>query len=204
MTLIWGRITSINVRKVIWALQELGMRFERKDAGAAFGVVHTDEYAQLNPNRLVPLMVQGERTLWESNVIVRYLCASQQRLCPTDPWLRADAERWMDWQQTTFSPAGRDAFIQLFRKPEGVPNMDKVNASVKLTLPLLDLLDHHLSQRPFLAGDAFGMADIPMGCEVHRWKGLPIAHSPRPHLDRWYAAISQRPATRGVLDVPLS
>lgn len=204
MTLIWGRITSINVGKVIWALQELGMPFERKDAGAAFGVVHTDEYAQLNPNRLVPLMVQGERTLWESNVIVRYLCASQQRLCPTDPWLRADAERWMDWQQTTFSPAGRDAFIQLFRKPEGVPNMDKVNASVKLTLPLLDLLDHHLSQRPFLAGDEFGMADIPMGCEVHRWKGLPIAHSPRPHLDRWYAAVSQRPATRGVLDVPLS
>ncbi len=204
MTLIWGRITSINVRKVIWALQELGMPFERKDAGAAFGVVHTDEYAQLNPNRLVPLLVQGERTLWESNVIVRYLCASQQRLCPTDPWLRADADRWMDWQQTTFSPAGRDAFIQLFRKPEGVPNMDKVNASVKLTLPLLDLLDHHLSQRPFLAGDEFGMADIPMGCEVHRWKGLPIAHSPRPHLDRWYAAVSQRPATRGVLDVPLS
>ena len=204
MTLIWGRITSINVRKVIWALQELGMPFERKDAGAAFGVVNTDEYAQLNPNRLVPLMVQGERTLWESNVIVRYLCASQQRLCPTDPWLRADAERWMDWQQTTFSPAGRDAFIQLFRKPEGAPNMTKVQASVNATLPLLDMLDHHLSQSPFLAGDEFGMADIPMGCEVHRWKGLPIAHSPRPHLDRWYAAVSQRPATRGVLDVPLS
>ena len=204
MTLIWGRITSINVRKVIWALQELGMPFERKDAGAAFGVVNTDEYAQLNPNRLVPLMVQGERTLWESNVIVRYLCASQQRLCPTDPWLRADAERWMDWQQTTFSPAGRDAFIQLFRKPEGAPNMTKVQASVNATLPLLDMLDHHLSQRPFLAGDEFGMTDIPIGCEVHRWKGLPIAHSPRPHLDRWYAAVSQRPATRGVLDVPLS
>ena len=204
MTLIWGRITSINVRKVIWALQELDMPFERKDAGAAFGVVNTDEYAQLNPNRLVPLMVQGERTLWESNVIVRYLCASQQRLCPTDPWLRADAERWMDWQQTTFSPAGRDAFIQLFRKPEGAPNMTKVQASVKSTLPLLDMLDHHLSQSPFLAGDDFGMADIPVGCEVHRWKGLPIAHSPRPHLDRWYAAVSQRPATSGVLDVPLS
>ena len=121
MTLIWGRITSINVRKVIWTLQELGLPFERKDAGTAFGVVNTDEYAQLNPNRLVPLMVQGERTLWESNVIVRYLCASQQRLCPTDPWLRADAERWMDWQQTTFSPAGRDAFIQLFRKPKARP-----------------------------------------------------------------------------------
>ena len=119
MTLIWGRITSINVRKVIWTLQELGLPFERKNAGAAFGVVNTDEYAQLNPNRLVPLMVQGERTLWESNVIVRYLCAAEQRLCPADPWLRADAERWMDWQQTTFSPAGRDAFIQLFRKPEG-------------------------------------------------------------------------------------
>ena len=204
MTLIWGRITSINVRKVIWTLQELGLPFERKDAGAAFGVVDTDDYAQLNPNRLVPLMVQGERTLWESNVIVRYLCASQQRLCPTDPWLRADAERWMDWQQTTFSPAGRDAFIQLFRKPEGAPNMAKVQASVNATRPLLDMLDRHLSQRPFLAGDEFGMADIPMVCEVHRWKGLPIEHTPGPHLDRWYAAVSQRSATRGVLDVPLA
>ena len=204
MTLIWGRITSINVRKVIWTLQELGLPFERKDAGATFGVVDTDEYAQLNPNRLVPLMVQGERTLWESNVIVRYLCAMQQRLCPTDPWLRADAERWMDWQQTTFSPAGRDAFIQLFRKPEGAPNKTKVQASVNATRPLLDMLDRHLSQRPFLTGDQFGMADIPMGCEVHRWKGLPIAHTPRPHLDRWYAAVSQRSATRGVLDVPLA
>ena len=191
MTLIWGRITSINVRKVIWTLQELGLPFERKDAGAAFGVVDTDDYAQLNPNRLVPLMVQGERTLWESNVIVRYLCAAEQRLCPADPWLRADAERWMDWQQTTFSPAG-------------APNMTKVQASVNATRPLLDMLDRHLSQRPFLAGDEFGMADIPMGCEVHRWKGLPIEHTPRPHLDRWYAAVSQRSATRGVLDVPLA
>ena len=204
MTLIWGRITSINVRKVVWTLQELGLPFERKNAGAAFGVVNTDEYAQLNPNRLVPLMVQGERTLWESNVIVRYLCAAEQRLCPADPWLRADAERWMDWQQTTFSPAGRDAFIQLFRKPEGAPNMAKVQASMNATLPLLDMLDRHLSQRPFLAGDQFGMADIPMGCEVHRWKGLPIEHTAKPHLDRWYAAVSQRSATCGVLDVPLA
>ena len=51
MTLIWGRITSINVRKVIWTLQELGLPFERKNAGAAFGVVNTDDYAQLKIGR---------------------------------------------------------------------------------------------------------------------------------------------------------
>jgi glutathione S-transferase len=82
--------------------------------------------------------------------------------------------------------------------------MGKVQASVIATLPLLDMLDRHLSQHPFLTGDQFGMADIPLGCEVHRWKGLPIEQTHRPHLDRWYAAVSQRSATRGVLDVPLA
>lgn len=207
MLRIWGRISSINVRKVVLAAQWLDVPFERIEAGAAFGVVQTDAYRQKNPNSLVPLIEDDDGVvLWESNVIVRYLCArhANRNLYPQALVARFDAERWMDWQQTTLNPAGRDAFVQLIRVDATARSQEKIDASIAATLPLLDLLDAHLASRPFFAGDAFTMADIPVACEMHRWLGLPIAHRPRPNLDRWYSGILRNPAARGVLDIPLS
>ncbi len=203
---LWGRMSSINVRKVVWAAQELGLEFQRTEAGGHFGLVKTPEYIASNPNSLVPLMEDEGFTLWESNVIVRYLCGkhSMGTLYPSGFNARFDAERWMDWQQTTLNPAGRDAFVQLVRKPAGEADMAKVEASIAETEPLMDLLDAHLSTRAYLCGDAFSMADIPVACEVHRWQGLPRERQLRTHLDRWYQEILARPATRGVLDLTLS
>jgi glutathione S-transferase len=207
MTLrVWGRISSINVRKVVLAAQLLQLPFERIDAGAAFGVVQTPEYKARNPNALVPLLQDGDFELWESNVIVRYLCAShpESGLYPRDLRQRFDAERWMDWQQTTFNPAGRDAFVQLFRTPVERRDQRLIDASVRATAPLLETLEAHLAGRSFMLGDAISMADIPLACELHRWWGLPFAHAPHPHVRRWYDAILALPAARGALDVPLS
>jgi len=75
MLRLWGRTSSINVRKVLWTLQELGVPFERIDAGLAYGHNHTPDYLAKNPNALVPLLEDGDFTLWESNAMVRYLCA---------------------------------------------------------------------------------------------------------------------------------
>ena len=206
MTRIWGRISSINVRKVVLAAQLLGVPFERVDAGAAFGIVQTPEYKARNPNALVPMLEDGDFSLWESNVIVRYLCAkhADRGLYPQDLRMRFDAERWMDWQQTTLNAAGREAFIQLIRTPAERRNPEAVRASVALTEPLLAVLDAHLSQRAFMAGASLTMADVPIACEMHRWWGLPLAHPEHPHLRRWYDGIRQLPAARGALDVPLS
>ena len=204
---IWGRISSINVRKVVLAAQWLQLPFERIDAGGAFGIVKTPEYVARNPNSLVPLLEEPDGyTLYESNVIVRYLAArhSPGGLYPLDVRERFDAERWMDWQQTTLNPAGRDAFVQLVRMPEGERSAAKVDASITATEPLLALLDAQLARRPFLAGERFTIADIPIACELHRWWGLPLAQPPRPHLQRWYDGIRALPAARGVLDIALS
>jgi glutathione S-transferase len=118
---IWGRISSINVRKVVWAVQYLNLTHQRTDAGGQFGIVQTPDYLAQNPNALVPLLEDEGYSLWESNVILRYLCArhAPDTLYPQDLKARFDAERWMDWQQTTLNPAGRDAFVQLIRKPGG-------------------------------------------------------------------------------------
>ncbi len=206
MLQLWGRLSSINVRKVVWAAQEVGVPFTRTDAGGQFGVVNTPDYLRLNPNALVPVLQDGELTLWESNVIVRYLSTQYPgaQLLPRTVAQRFEAEQWMDWQQTTTNPAGRTAFIQLFRTAPEQRQPELLRQSVAATEPLMALLDRHLSQRAFMLGDDFTMADIPLGCEVHRWFGLPLPRPAWPHLERWFAVLMQRPAIRSVLDAPLS
>jgi glutathione S-transferase len=206
MIQLWGRLSSINVRKVVLTLQLLELPFERHEAGGTFGVVRTPDYLARNPNALVPLLDDDGYTLWESNVIVRYLAARHAAgsLYPTDLRRRFDAERWMDWQQTTLNGAGREAFIQLVRTPAPQRRQEALDASVAATEPLWDLVDAHLATRPWFAGDALTVADIPIACEMHRWRGLPLAWRPRPHLDAWYARMQALPAAPGVLDLPLS
>jgi glutathione S-transferase len=206
MLKLWGRLSSINVRKVVFAAQDIGLPFERIDAGAAFGIVQTPEYLAKNPNGLVPVLEDDQVQLWESNVIVRYLCArhAPDTLYPLALPARFDAERWMDWQQTTLNPAGRVAFMQWIRTPADRRDSDAIARSVAATEPLFALLDQHLSRRPFIAGDRLTMADLPLACEVHRWINLPQPRTPRPHLDRWYEGMQARPSSRGVLDVALS
>ena len=206
MLRLWGRLSSLNVRKVVLAAQLLDIPFERIDAGMAFGIVQTPEYKAQNPNALVPLMDDEGFTLWESNVIVRYLGAKHGpgTFYPEDLRERFDAERWMDWQQTTLNPAGRDAFVQLIRVPAERRDAALVRASVDATEPLLALLDAHLARQPFMAGGRLTMADVPIACEMHRWWGLPLEHAGHPHLARWYAHLRGLPAARGVLDLQLS
>lgn len=212
MLKIWGRISSINVRKAVWAAQEVGVAFERIDTGGKFGGTQTPEYLARNPNAMVPAIEDGEGamrlTLFESNVIVRYLCARYAPgvLYPAALAQRFDAERWMDWQQTTMNPAGRDAFIQLIRTAPAQRDAQKIAASIAAMEPLLQLLDRHLASHPYLQGAQFGMADIPVACEVHRWWNLPAAAYQRPqypNVERWFAAMLARPASRGVLDITI-
>lgn len=202
---VWGRLSSLNVRKVVWTAQETGIPFTRTDAGMAFGVVKTPEYLQLNPNALVPTLKDGELVLWESNVIVRYLCAHYApTLYPQDLAQRFDAERWMDWQQTTLNPAGGAAFLQWIRTPEDQRDSGAIAKSVAAMVPQLTLLDRHLSEHIYMGGAQFSMADIPVACDIHRWFGLPQNRPHLPHLERWFESIVSRPAVRGVLDIPLS
>ena len=203
---IWGRMSSINVKKVVWAAQELGLDFERHEAGGAHGVVKTPEYMVLNPNSQIPVLEDSDYVLWESNVITRYLCAkhSQGNLYPTDLQARFDAERWMEWQQTMVNPASRNGFWHLIRLPADQRDPVLVAQSNALVEPLMSMLDAHLATRSFMVGERFTIADIPLGCEVHRWFGLPQERQPRPNIERWFAALSARPASKGVLDMALS
>jgi glutathione S-transferase len=203
---IWGRMSSINVKKVVWTAQELGLEFQRTEAGGQFGLVRTPEYLRRNPNALVPVMEDGDFVLWESNVIVRYLCAkhSPGQLYPSDLRERFEAERWMDWQQTTFNPASRQGFWQLIRTAPEQRNAQAISESNAAVEALLATLDAQLGRHAFVAGDRFTMADLALGCEAHRWFGLPQPRQSWPNVERWYQGLRARQASAGVLDMALS
>jgi glutathione S-transferase len=205
MLKIWGRLTSINVQKAMFCIEEIGLQCERVDAGLHFGVNSTPDYLAMNPNGLVPTLRDGDLTLWESNVIVRYLAAKHSAgvLWPEDPGARATADRWMDWQQTSLWPAMHPVFHGLVRSP-GSRTPTDIEAGIARADALFGMLDAHLAARGALACGRFTMADCVIGPAVHRWLAMPVPRTPRPTLEGWYAALMQRPAAVRNLILPLA
>lgn len=206
MITLWGRLNSLNVQKVLWCLEEIGAPYTRIEAGREFGVVDTPEYRTMNPNALVPTIQDGDLTLWESNAIVRYLCARRpdKGFWPEDPARRACGDRWMDWQQTSLNKALGPAFMNLVRTPPEHRDMEAVEASRAATERQLVILDDALAHSQWLGGDAFGLAEFAVGTQIHRWLNMPIARQPRPNVERWYSAFMRRPAAPVALTLPVT
>jgi glutathione S-transferase len=205
MLRIWGRVNSVNVKKAMWCVGELGLPHERIDAGMKFGVNDTPEYRKMNPTGLVPTIDDDGFTLWESHTIVRYLCAKHSlgKLCPSDLRARADAERWMDWA-FTFQNAMRNVFWGLIRTPPEKRDLKAIEEGTKKSHDLAALLDRALADKPYVAGQAFTMGDIPIGCEVQRYLRVPIERPSLPSLEAWFARLRQRPPFLQHVDFPLS
>ena len=205
MLRIWGRTNSVNVKKALWCAEELGLKYERIDAGMQFGVVDTPEYRRMNPMGRVPTIDDDGFVLWESHSIVRYLCAkhSAGNLWPTDLRLRAGAERWMDWA-FSFQAAMRDVFWGLIRTPPDKRDAKAIEAGCKQSAELAAMLDAHLAARPYVAGASFTMGDIPIGCEVQRWLRVPIERASQPHLEAWFERLRERLPFRKIVDQPLT
>jgi glutathione S-transferase len=206
---LWGRLSSINVRKVMWTAQYLNLPIQRIDAGAAFGVVNTPEFQKMNPNAMIPVLQDGDFTLWESNVIVRYLCEkySSGALYPSDAKQRFDAERWMDWQQSELNRASGPPFVQWVRTAPEQRNPALIEEHTRKMNHWLGIVEAHLSQHAFMAGQNLTMADIPLLCEIHRWWAVRTISGdarPYPAIERWYAPLLAHSASKGVLDLPVT
>jgi glutathione S-transferase len=206
MLTIWGRNNSVNVQKVLWCCEEMALGYKRIDAGGAFGVVDTPKYRGLNPNGLVPTIEDDGFVLWESNAIVRYLAAKHAAgsLWPGDLKARAESDRWMDWQMTTFWPAIRVLFLGLIRTAPDKRDPRALEESRLKTAEVLGTLDAHLKTYQFVAGDAFTMGDIPLGCGMWRWMALPIERPPLANVQRWFDSLARRPAYKKTVMLPLS
>jgi glutathione S-transferase len=191
MLKIIGKASSINVRKVLWTCAELGQAFERED----WQVSH----AALNPNAMVPVLVDGDFVLWESNAICRYLCAREGAcaLLPPDARARARVEQWMDWQATELNNAWRYAFMALVRASPAHTDPAQIAASVAAWNRHVGILDAQLAATgAYVAGERFTLADIVIGLSLNRWSMTPMDRPDYPQVAAWLARLAERPGYR--------
>lgn len=196
MLKIYGYAQSINVRKVLWACEEIGLAFEREDWGGAFRSTSEPQFWALNPVGMVPVIDDDGTVVWESNVIVRYLAASRNRtdLLPAEPALRARVEQWMDWQASDFNNSWRVCFQALVRRNPTFQDEAAISASVNLFNQMVGVIDAELSRScAYIAGESFTVADIAIGLSLHRWQSVPMTRPRYVHVEQYFGRLLERP-----------
>ena len=199
MLKILGRASSINVRKVLWTCAELDLAFEREDWGAGFRPTDNPAFRALNPNALIPVIDDDGFVLWESNTIIRYLASRHgaDHLYPAEPQRRARIDQWIDWQATELNNSWSYAFMSLVRQSPLHQDAAAIARSITAWSRNIAILDRQLAATDaFVAGDAFTLADIPVGLSVHRWFAAPVAHPNYGAVAAYYERLSQRPGYR--------
>jgi len=207
MLKIWGRNSSSNVQKVMWAVAEIGLPHQRIDVGGSFGKNREAPYLAMNPNGLVPTLEEEDGfTLWESNSIVRYLAAKHgSSLEPADLRTRALAQKWMDWQLSVMGPAIGPLFMGMVRTPPAERNAKAIDDSKAKTGDATRILDEQLAKTAFVAGDTFSYGDIPVAIMVRRYRELAPERPSFKNVERWFAAIASRPGfQQHVSAIPLT
>jgi glutathione S-transferase len=195
MLRILGKPISINVRKVLWLCEELALPYALEPWGAGWRDPNTPEFLALNPNAMVPVIVDGDAVLWESNTICRYLAGKHGRedLLPRDPLARARVEQWMDWQGGDLNNAWIHAFLGLVRRSPAHQDAQAIAASAAAWNRHMAILERQLEQAgDYATGSAFTLADIGLGLSVNRWVMTPIEHAELPRVRAYYDRLATR------------
>ena len=206
MLKILGRKNSSNVQKVLWCCTELGLPFEREDYGGPFGKTKEEPYLTLNPNSVVPTVIDDDLVLWESNTIIRYLAAKhgEGTLFPTDLGTRALGDRWMDWQLSVVNEFMRTVFMGLVRTAPEDRNNEAIATARDGYENAMAILDRYLGETEYVAGADFTVGDIPVGIMTYRWFNLDIERENYANLKRWHDLIAGRPGYKEHVDIGLS
>lgn len=200
---LWGRLSSANVQKAVWALEELGLAYDHVPLGGKYGGNDTPEYLERNPNGLVPTLQEGDLVVWESHAIVRYLAGTHGvgSLWPADSRERAVVDQWTDWTATTFQPAWIAVFWQLVRTPESLRDGAAIEASMAATNRCFGIMEGRLSRTLYLGGERLTYADIVAGVAMYRWTTMDVQRPAMPAVEAWHARLNERPAFRRAVNV---
>lgn len=193
---ILGKASSINVRKVLWTCEELGLSYQQEDWGSGFQSTHTPEFLALNPNAQVPVLIDNAGVLWESNSICRYLANQHpgSGLLPIAPRARALVEQWMDWQACELNPSWSYAFMGLVRQHADFQDHQRISASLQAWNAKMGILEQQLERSgAYVLGEDPSLADIVLGLSVNRWKMTPMEHPDFPAVAAYYERLSLRP-----------
>ena len=191
MLKILGRLTSINVRKVLWLADEMGLAYEREDWGMPLRDPKVPEFLALNPNGQVPVLIDGDYVLWESPAIMAYLARTRgpTPLAPEEPKARGLCDQWLMWQGSDLAAVWGYAVMALARKVPGYDDEAKIGESLDRWTAKMRILDGQLEKTPFMAGQQMTMADIGVGLAVHRWFSVDRETEPMPMAAAYLARL---------------
>ena len=194
MLKVLGRVTSINVRKALWALDELGVAYMREDWGMPVRDPKVPEFLALNPNGQVPVLVEGEFVLWESNAILIYLAEREGALLPDQLAQRALTLQWLGWQASELNRPWGYAVNALIRKTPGYDDPARIADSMARWTAKMEILEAELARGSTVIGSGFTVADIALGLSVHRWMSIPADKTPLPAVADYYEGLMSREA----------
>ncbi|MBV2358220.1 glutathione S-transferase family protein [Thalassococcus sp. CAU 1522] len=197
MVTIWGRASSSNVQAVMWGAAELGLVIERIDAGGGYGGLDTPSFLEMNPNGLIPVMRDGDLTLFESAAILRHLARAygDDGFWPVDPARRARVDQWSEWaKQEIANRFTGPIFWRVVRTPAARHDPAAIRAAVDRFETALAIAEARLARSPWLAGDTMTPGDIHLGHVLYRYFDIAIDRRDFPALRAYYGRLTERPA----------
>jgi len=188
--------------RVHWALEELGVPYEKVKLDLAAGDQRKPEYLALNPNGKVPLLVAEGKPIFESLAILLYLgerFGVDKGLFPAPSADRAEAFKWMAWASCTlFEATVRLLRNTLDRIPADERNPKVAEGAKKDLLNAAGILDRALEGKEYLVGGQFSIADIGVVTALPFVARFGVDLSPFANLNAWMARCMSRPAAKRV------
>lgn len=198
MLKVLGRVTSINARKVLWAADEMGLAYEHEIWGKPQRDPKVPEFLAMNPNGLVPVIIDDGFVLWESNAILRYLAEKTgSDLLPRDAHERALVDQWLTWMVSDLNPSWAYIVPAKLRNDPPNPDPSRLSEAAGKWTRAMQILDGHLEKSGgYVANGRFSLADIAIGLAVHRWASVPFDGKPAlGAVNAYYETMRARPAS---------
>lgn len=192
---ILGRTTSINVRKVLWTADLIGVDYVQEVWGKPDRDPNVPEYLALNPNAQVPTIVEDGFVLWESNAIMRHLCeVHRSGLFPADFRERARVDQWLTWQAAELPVKWHYAVYALLRRAPGYTDESRIAASIERWNAAMQILEAQLAKgQGYVVNDRVSLADIALAVAEHRWFSIEFAKPELPAVRRHYELMRATP-----------
>jgi glutathione S-transferase len=198
---------TVNCRKVLAGFDLMGAQFKLIKLNYFAGDQRKPEYLAINPNGMLPSLVDEDFVLWESNAILQYVAdkIGATSVYPKDAKTRADINRWQLWESSRWAPCCYVYLNENVGKPllGAKPDNALIEAQTETFRHLAGILEQRLANQSWLCGHQVTLADIAVAASIHvpRLQRLPM--EPHPHLLRWLKQLEALPCWKRTNPAPL-
>ena len=204
MITVYGRKSSANVQKVRWICSEGNLEFKTEIVGGKYGGLTSPEFIRLNPNSTIPVLIDGDFILYESNAIIKYLSDKFNILKSENQEKIALNNQWIDWSNSVFGINCSTYTAHNILLPINKRNPTLAHEAKKNIYSCFEILNIQLEKSNYILDDKLSLADIPIGCLIHRCIILKLEISEFKSLEKMYLNLKERSAFKtAVFNTPL-